>query len=221
MLKKNLYKVLSSSLLVTIFGFASYNEASASTLSDTQKEELYEQYQEIVEEVRAEYNLAPEELELSPKSGFTDELWIDPQAFKERAIYLTQLEPTLVEILPTEESLLIAPMSTTSNAVTQTLTFKQGSDSTSPSVNVAFRATFLIDYNTTQQRMVFTNLKSFTATPTAGKWAMGTTKPTITEGGRTLTIVGSGKLDYVDLNLTKTFTLTYTCSSSGTVSSGS
>lgn len=218
MLKKFALKSVLGSLIVAAFAFVTFDEASASTLSNAQKEELYNQYQTVIEEVRGDYNLSPDELSLSPISEFTDEAWVDAETFKERAIHLSQLEATsVVEVPSLSLDSEIQPFNTLSNSVTQKKSFTYGSDI---DFDVTFTANFYTVYNTTQGRMVFSNLANFSSSSNKGKWSVIATKPLITEGGRSLKIEGTGKLVYLGAEAVKTYTLLYTCSSSGTVSVG-
>lgn len=219
MLKKSILNVIFSSLFVTIFAFVTYNEASASALSDlsdAQKAELYAQYQLVIEEVIEEYNLQPGELGVAPIDTFTDEAWVEPEVYRERAIQMSQLKQTSVEEVPSKKS-PIQTMNTLSNTVTQNVTFSHGSG---VSLSVSFSANFYTTYNTTQGRMVFYDLASLNATPNNGKWTSIQNHIVITEGGRTLRIEGSGITNYLGVSFTQTFTLYYTCQSTGTIIKG-
>ncbi|MFJ7841670.1 hypothetical protein ACIQXG_19760 [Lysinibacillus sphaericus] len=107
--KKSLIK--SYKLFTVLFIFAcilfitNNSNASAAELSqqEQEKEELYQQYIEILEEVKATVTWGDglEGIEVSPIDEFEEEDWVSPEVFRQRAI--ERVQSSVVEIDETEE----------------------------------------------------------------------------------------------------------------------
>ena len=86
-----------------IFFITKIDTAPVTELSQQEKEELYQQYIEILEEVKATVTWGDglEGIEVSPIDEFEEEDWVSPEVFRQRAI--ERVQSSVVEIDETEE----------------------------------------------------------------------------------------------------------------------
>ena len=100
------YKLFTVLFIFACILFITNNStASVAELSqqEQEKEELYQQYIEILEEVKATVTWGDglEGIEVSPIDEFEEEGWVSPEVFRQRAI--ERVQSSVVEIDETEE----------------------------------------------------------------------------------------------------------------------
>ncbi|MFJ7669399.1 hypothetical protein ACIQXI_20215 [Lysinibacillus sp. NPDC097195] len=80
--------VFALACILLIFFITKNGAAPVAVLSQQEKEELYQQYLEILEEVKATVTWGDglEGIEVAPIDSFEEEDWVTPEVFKQRAI---------------------------------------------------------------------------------------------------------------------------------------
>lgn len=84
-----LFTILFALASILLIFFITKNSATpVADLSQQEKEELYRQYLEILEEVKATVTWGDglEGIEVAPIDSFEEEDWVTPEVFKQRAI---------------------------------------------------------------------------------------------------------------------------------------
>ena len=208
----NSNKILSKifgSLFIFAFIFLVHSESSsANTLTQEQKEALYKEYLEIMEEVKStvEFGGSVADIEVSPIESFSDEDWVSPEVFKQRAIERAQ---SIVTNGPSKD---FSALSTVSASKVKTI--EHGSSN----VNVTISATFTTQYNSSYGRQVITNFSNVPIKSSKGTWTTTGVDGRIIENGRTATFTIGGKLDYVGIVTSHVLNTDFVCSSTGKVS---
>jgi len=240
MKKKSLIK--SYKLFTVLFTFAcilfitNNSTASATELSQQEKEELYQQYIEILEEVKATVTWGDDlvDIEVAPISSFTDEAWVSLEVFRQRAI--ERVQASFVEVPINEfgedwvsEEVLkqrainatqanavaalphsITPFST--DSAWRNLTVKHGSTR----VNINVSAIFRTQLSDGRQRFIdYTNLRTISS---RGEFTRTGVDARITNRGTTYEFTIGGRLDYLNLYSYHTLNTKFYCSPTGVVS---
>lgn len=192
---------------LVVLSFVITSKASATEkLTQEQKAEYYQQYQDILDEVNAEYPDA--NISLEPLNTFTDADFISVDKFKGLAV-----DRANMEIVVNEKS-QISPRATGQG--TQSVSLK----SNGASGEVSITAYFTLSYNATAQRMVFGSLDRVTskATTYGGSWSQGSITSQRLDSSRSWGISVGGTYTFNKMSTQHNLYVEFSCGPTGTVS---
>ncbi|MEC1179760.1 hypothetical protein P9B03_14775 [Metasolibacillus meyeri] len=204
-----IYKFFTTIFAITCIFFITNNgKVLAAELSQKEKEELHQQYVEILNEVKStvQWGDSLVDIEVTPINEFKEEDWVSLEIFKQRAIDATQANAVNIENHSNE----IIPFSTSYAA--HTISINHGSTP----VNITVSA-----YFTTQlsgSRQVFTGYASLSNTSSKGSFSRTGVDARIIDAGRTYTFTIGGSLSYLGLTSYHTLNTDFLCNANGVVS---
>jgi cell division protein FtsB len=202
-------KFVSSLLALTlVFGVGGGASAYSSELTQKQKEAYHKQYVEIVKEVNAKYPNA--NLEVVPLNKFSEEDWVEPEAFRKLAIARANATVTITESAPAEgPSLGAQAVSKTKSATI---------DANGTSVAIYITGSFETEYDPSADRQLFAGINSITSKSSKGTWTQTGYDPSLIDGGRTYEITVGGKLTLNGITSYHNVTVEFYCSATGGIS---
>ncbi len=245
--KKSLIK--SYKLFTVLFIFAcilfitNNSTASAAELSqqEQEKEELYQQYIEILEEVKATVTWGDglEGIEVSPIDEFEEEDWVSPEVFRQRAIERVQSSVVEIEIpeIPFYEfeedrfsekiferraigATQANPVAALANNITLLSTTSASRKvrvlHESTPIDITIFATFTTQLS--DGRQVLTGYSNLRTIPSRGFFTRTGVDARITNRGTTYAFTIGGSLKYVGLTTYHTLNTKFYCSPTGVVS---
>ncbi|MFJ7647542.1 hypothetical protein ACIQ1H_08330 [Lysinibacillus sp. NPDC097279] len=215
--------------------FITNNSASAAELSQQEKEQLHQQYIEILNEVKSTYTWGDGlvDIEVSPIEDFEEEAWVSLEVFKQRAIERVQSSVVEIPLKGFEEdwtseevvkqqaievtqanavaalSNTITPFSTTS--ASRKVRVIHGSTP----VDIAVSATF-----TTQLaggRQVFASYSNLRTTALDGNFMRTGVNARITGLGSTYAFTIGGEVNYLGFTTQHTLNTSFICLPTGVV----
>lgn len=195
--------------VLLVFGIAGV--ASASELTQEQKEEYHKQYIDIVEEVMETHPGTI--LEVVPLNEFAEEDWVEPKEFRKLAIKRANMVFTESKKSSPELSTEITTMSTTQ--ATKSKSFKASGTTASISITGSFTTI----YNDIIDRQVFGSVNSITSRSTSiGTWTQTGYTPQRLDTSRTYGITVGGKYKLNGITTSHNVYVEFYCSSTGGVS---
>lgn len=196
-------------ICASFFIITSNNNVDASeVLTQAEKEVLYNQYLEILEQVKStvEWGDTLEGATLAPINEFNEADWVTPEVFEQRAISAIQAE--FVDVPKPEISLF----STTSATRNKTITHSNSS------VTISISATFTTGLSGGSQ--VFTGYSNLVtkSTTTGATFSRTGVTASILDRGRTYSFTIGGTVNFSGVVLSHTVSTDFNCSSTGVVS---
>lgn len=196
----------------SLLGTAGAGSAETIPLTEQQKQQYYEQYMEIVEEVREKKTGIG--IEVVPMEEFQLEDWVEPKAFEKRIQY------TMDEYLKTERERLHNLSSTSTKAVANlkgemTKKVHIYVSDTTPLIEVAGK--FETQYNSRADRQLFSALSTVStqSASSLGKWEQTSYEASLIDGGRTYRIRIEGTYGAAGTAVEKAFTVEFHCNEVG------
>lgn len=191
-----------TALFATFIVFSFVSKASASELTQEQKEAYYAEYVSIIEETNAKYN---KDLKLGPIEGFTGDEWKTPEEFKN---IVTDMATQ--EWVPVEEKPGISLFASTSGtkSVSKYLSGTQVTITVSGSFNTIL----------SNGRQIFSpTINSLTSYANKGTWTQRSYTSSLIDGGRTYNFDIGGGYVYNDVYDSTNISVSFYCSSTGVV----
>lgn len=202
---KRLLSIVCTVLILCSGGITSYAAEIDKVLTKRQKQDYYEEYQDIVEKISEEVGT---KIELLPLEKFADSDWKTPEQF-ERSV--REIAHSSFEF--SEETVNI---SRSSGSATKTGTIT--CDNTS--YNISVTGNFTTQYSSYYDRQMFQNVNSITSkiVGSLGTWNQISYEASKIDAGRTYYIVVSGNLTVAGVRYTKTFNIQFYCDAKGAIS---
>jgi len=215
--------------------FISHSSASATTLSQQEKEQLHEQYIEILEEVKSTVTWGEGlvSIEVSPIEDFEEEAWVSLEVFRQRAIETTQSSVVDITFIEFEEdwgseevfnhqasaASQANAIATLSNSITPF-----SSTSASRKVRVRHDSTpvdITVSANFTTQlagnRQIFASYSNLRTTALEGRFNRTGVNARITRLGSNYEFTIGGSLNYLGFTTNHTLNTTFICLPNGVV----
>lgn len=215
--------------------FISNSSASTTTLSQLEKEQLHQQYIEILEEVKytVPWGDGLEDIEVLPIDKFKEEDWVSLEEFKERAIDRIQASIVVLPLNDFQEDSIpkevyyhqatAAPPANADAALSNTIT-PLSTTSASRKVRVMHRSTpvdIAVTANFTTQlagnRQIFASYSNLRTTALQGDFFRTGVDARITGLGSNYAFTIGGRLDYVGFKTLHTLNISFICLPNGVV----
>ncbi len=198
--KRLFFLVISIVLCFSVSGISAF----ASELSDSQKDDYYAQYLQIIKEVNA-LKLGSE-VSVAPKDQIAEEDWITPEEFR-------VLAENMAQTVVVDDMSGISPFSVMS--ASRTTTVKNGS----ATATIRISGTFTTQYSSLRDRQVIQSVSSISSSKSlgVGTWTHTGSEHSIGDGGRTCTIYVSGRYTVGSVSADIVASTEFYCTAEGNV----
>ncbi|MFJ7666999.1 hypothetical protein ACIQXI_07815 [Lysinibacillus sp. NPDC097195] len=225
-----MYKVFTALFAFACILFISNSSASATTLSQQEKEQLHQQYIEILEEVKSTVTWGEGlvSIEVSPIEDFEEEAWVSLEVFRQRAIETTQSSVVDITFIEFEEdwgseevfnhkasaASQTNAITTLSNSITPfSSTSRVRHDSTPVDITVSANFTTQLAGN----RQIFASYSNLRNTASEGHFNRTGVNARITRLGSNYEFTIGGNLNYLGFTTNHTLNTNFICLPNGVV----